>query len=682
MLGLLALMCEGKFKLYVISLALAVLFNFFIGYIICVFVVISFLSQCAVQKLNLPNFLRKLRLVAVCSALAAALTAVLTIPTWSALQNVYDTQISSPTLSLYTGFFDVLGNFIAFTPSTSRSGLPNLYSGLICVMLAGLFMQSKKNALRKKIVFIGIFVFLLISTNIELLDFIMHGFHFPNGFPARFSFLISFILVDMAYRTFILTKNIDKPGLLAIGISASLFLLSAVFGSQKNIYIIGSAILCAFYFFLYYFSITAKTDKVKISARAILFMTMLTELSVTSYISIKTAGTTDRDEYYNRITQINTLLNKQKNNDSDFYRTEFAIPYRISNSYFFNYNGVSFFSSTLNPDIQKFMQGVGLYSSRSANNSYHFIYNETSPLTGAFLNMRYMISDESDAADKSIYWKIIGRTDDTLLLENKYYLPLGFMVDKKLTDYKRQDDPFLAQNNFFRLATGLEGDLFMTYKFYISEPATDDNNRKPVNWDYQFPVSGMIYAYCLFDESMLRREIKAYNLKIYFNRTETIPLKYLIQENTPYIFTIGNITPSDNLTFSLEIDDKALMCYGFLNSELFERGYAKLASQVMQLTEFTNTKVKGEITVLDDGLLYTSIPADKNWSVYADGVKREIDKIDNAMIAVSLNKGYHEIEFRYFNTSFLAGGIISLVSLALFIALPVLEKRKRRSGGI
>jgi uncharacterized membrane protein YfhO len=145
------------------------------------------------------------------------------------------------------------------------------------------------------------------------------------------------------------------------------------------------------------------------------------------------------------------------------------------------------------------------------------------------------------------------------------------------------------------------------------------------------------------------------------------------------------MTQSDNITFSLEIDNKesrALVGIGFLNKELFEQGYAKLSSQILQLTEFSNTKVKGKITALDDGLLYTSIPADKNWSAYVDGIKHEIVKIDNAMIAVSLNKGYHEIEFRYFNKSFLAGGIVSLVSLAVFIALAMFERRKRRSSEI
>ena len=55
-----------------------------------------------------------------------------------------------------------------------------------------------------------------------------------------------------------------------------------------------------------------------------------------------------------------------------------------------------------------------------------------------------------------------------------------------------------------------------------------------------------------------------------------------------------------------------------------------------------NTKVSGNVTALEDGLLYTSIPGDKNWSVFVDGVKSEIVLIDNAMIAVRLNKGYND----------------------------------------
>ena len=51
------------------------------------------------------------------------------------------------------------------------------------------------------------------------------------------------------------------------------------------------------------------------------------------------------------------------------------------------------------------------------------------------------------------------------------------------------------------------------------------------------------------------------------------------------------------------------------------------------------------------------------------------------MAAVRLSKGMHEVEFRYLNKSFVAGVVISLVSLAIFITLAVLEARKRERKG-
>jgi len=679
MFGFLALMREGKFKLYIISLALTVLMNFYIGYMVCVFVVITFISYCVVQKSSLSYFIRKLCMVAACSILAAGLTAILLFPSLSALQNNYSNRVSSPTMPLYNSFFDILGNFIAFMPPTIYEGLPNLYSGLISIMLIGFFMQTKKIAIREKIIFLGIFIFLLLCTYIDILYIIMHGFTSPNGYPARFSFLISFVLVVMAYRTFLLTENLDRNGLLAICISAIFFLLFAALGPQEKKYIIGSAVLCAFYVLLFYYSMIYKSANIQAIIKTVLFITLIAELSISTYIVVKTIGTTDRNEYLYDYERIKPLLNIRKKIGVDFYRTEFDYNSNANNPYLYYYNGVTIASSATNLNIIRFLQGLGLNSRRYQFNSSSFFYIETSPLTNAFINMRYMISPNGNAVDKDVYWKIIGKNGNALLLENNYYLPLCFMVSNKLADYKRHEDPFLSQNNFFRLATGLDGDLFKTGKFEISDSNKNNDIRQAVKWNYQFPFTGMVYAYCMFTNRVSRNKGEIFFLEINLNKTGIKPSQFLIGDNTPYIFIIGNVTQNENITFSLEIDNKdniATMNLGLLNDELFKIGYAKLASQVLQLTEFSNTKVKGIITSLEDGLLYTSIPADKNWSAYVDGVKREIVLIDNALIAVSLNKGYHEIEFRYFNKSFLVGSIVSLSSLALFIVLLLLEKRK------
>jgi len=651
MLGLLALMREGKYRLYVVSLALAVFANFYIGYMVCVFAAITFFCLCVIQKLNLRDFLRKLWLAAACSALAVGLTAVLMIPAWSALQNIYSARADeSSTLFSYNSFFAVLGNFIAFTPPTAKEGLPNLYTGMISVLLAGIFIISPKVSLREKAALTGTLVFLVISCNLDALSLIMHGFRYPIGYPARFSFLISFVLVVMAYRAFLLTEGGGRRGLSAIGISAALFLLSAVLGPQGKNYIIGSAVLCAFYVVLFYFLMKAKTVKTRAAVKTAAFLVILTELSITSYIGIKTVGTTDRDEYYDGYEQIQALLNKRKKTGIDFYRTDTILSGNFNDPYFYNYNGLSFFSSTINVDVLRFMRGLGLPSSRSRYNA--FLYQETTPLTNILLNMRYVINRKGKTA---------GGAGDSLLLGNKHYLPLGFMVNEELVRYKGHDNPFLSQNSFFSLATGLNGNLFaISVINALDKPDNNPDNTLNIStWYYRVPVTGIVYAYCMLDarETPLRFDV--------FHNFKAEPyFKALISDRI--FFPVGSLAEGDTVSFLLETDEASIYV-GHINVELFERGYAKLASQTLNLTEFTNTKVRGNITAVEDGLLYTSIPADKNWNVYVDGEKNEIVPIDGAMAAVRLNKGYHEIEFRYFNTSLLVGIIVSLVSLTIFV---------------
>jgi hypothetical protein len=290
-------------------------------------------------------------------------------------------------------------------------------------------------------------------------------------------------------------------------------------------------------------------------------------------------------------------------------------------------------------------------------------YNETSPLTGAFLNIRYVISRIGHAGDNSVYWASAGRAGSLPLMENKRYLPLGFMVNEGITGYVHNDDPFLSQNDLFRRATGLDEDLFEIMD--ISALGRKDERGRTV-WGFNTLSDGLIYAYCAMDHSEPMEIFNAAGIRV-------IPVFGF----TPYIFTVGSFSRDGTGFLSLETDSASLYL-GLLNSDLFERGYALLADETLRLTKFTDTQVIGRVTALKDGVLYASIPANKNWSVFVDGVISKIVLIDGAMAAVRLTEGTHTVEFRYFNKSLLAGIIVSLVSLAIFAALVLMEMRKKK----
>jgi len=662
MTGFIALMREGRWRLYIGALALAVLTNFYIGFFICVFTAIAFLFYGIIHKFNLRDFLHKLCLIAACSALALGMTAMLTIPAWSALQNTYSSETAIPAqITLYRNFFSVLGNFIAFTPPTVINGLPNLYCGMISVLLAGLFFVSPKISRREKITLGGIVVFLVLSCNINALDYIMHGFHYPNDLPARFSFLISILLVVMAYRAFLVIETVDKRNFPVIVICAVFFLVSAVFGTQEKSAVIASAVLCVFYLILLLIFSGIKTAKAQTSVKTAFFVLILIELSVTAFIGVKTAGTSSRNEYPDRYVQIHSLLDQRRQSAKDFYRTEIDGLRSFNESSLFNNNGISFYASTADASVTRFIAGLGLPN--FIRNSRYW-YNETSPLTNAFLNMRYFISRRGDPADGSVYWETISNAGDSELLENRYYLPLSFMVNEEIAGYAHHDsNPFLSQNDLFCKTTGIDSNLFAIWD--ISSLAERDKERGRTTWDIETPVDGPLYAFC-----SLPGGSELMDISVNGSLVRRLPMS----DVAPYIFTAGCFSQGDIVSLSLK-SGNATIYLGFLNKPLFEQGYTILADEPLNLTHFSETKVRGTVTALQDGILYTSIPG-RNWQVYVDGVKSELLLIDNAMAAVRLSKGTHEVEFRYLNKSFVAGVVVSIVSVVIFIILILRKKRK------
>ena len=661
MMGFSALMNEGKYKLYIFSLFLAVLFNFYIGFLICVFIVMAFLRTCVIKKYRLAELLRKLGLVAGVSVLAVGLTSALLLPAYVSLQGTYSDPIKlAYSISFYHNFFDIIGNFIAFSPPTSLPGtLPNLYCGMISVLLTGVYFASPKFSLREKLVTGAVLVFYLLSCNLIILDYVMHGFRFTNGMYSRFSFIISFILVVIAYRAYLSIDTVKKRDLLAMGLSAAMILTASVFGSQEKKYIAGSAAMCAFYLVIFIFIKIVKKNKIRFTLRIVLFISVIAELSVSSWIAIADVKLSIREGYPDRYSEIQSLLDQRSASDNDFYRTEIMPYFTLNDSSLYNYNGISFFSSTLGDSISGFVQGIGIIGGGTANNG--IVYNLTTPLANAFLAMRYFIAG-GIPPDAGIYWEVAGSAGDILLMENLYHLPLGFMTRNEIAGYAHNvTNSFISQNDLFRRATGLKSDLFMATNY--TDKAETSTLHCLIMHD------GTLYAdFTYYDFEMENDRISIY-------RNGSFYREIYVLANMPCVTIIGNFTQNDVVSFKSERG--TLINVGLLNAEVFRHGYVLLAAEPLNLTHFSGTRVSGTVTALADGILYTSIPGN-NWNVRVDGKKSRLLLIDKTMAAVRISKGTHNVEFRYNNKSFTIGIIISLLSLAALTILICFPRKRNR----
>jgi uncharacterized membrane protein YfhO len=103
-----------------------------------------------------------------------------------------------------------------------------------------------------------------------------------------------------------------------------------------------------------------------------------------------------------------------------------------------------------------------------------------------------------------------------------------------------------------------------------------------------------------------------------------------------------------------------------LQEEAFRRGYDLLNASTLELTTFESTFLEGTIECDRDGLLYTSIPQNGNWSAKVDGREVPITLVGECMVAVALQQGSHTVSFVYENEAFSLGWKISLICAVIF----------------
>jgi len=79
------------------------------------------------------------------------------------------------------------------------------------------------------------------------------------------------------------------------------------------------------------------------------------------------------------------------------------------------------------------------------------------------------------------------------------------------------------------------------------------------------------------------------------------------------------------------------------------------------------------------GILYTTIVFDEGWIVTVDGEVKELIRTNDALLAVAIEPGEHEVTFRYRPKCYTVGSTISLLGLAAFGGAIVYDElRKRR----
>ena len=717
-LGTVYLLRDKKFILYTLTLFLSIYANYYIGLFTCIFVFLLFFVYQICRWGGWKKCFLDLCRIALFSALAIGMTAILELPALAALQTTQSSVNKFPTgfrlniadsntiLGLFDAMRQVAGNMGGSIKPNFKEGLPNVYCGIISVFLMFLYLMAKDIKLRDKVCAVCLLLFFNVSFIIRQLDYIWHGFHFTNMIPYRFSFLYSFVVLYMAYRAWLMRRKFSVKQLIGGAVLAAAVLACSEELTSTVPLEVGSLEMDIPLYFLYNLIFLvlyllamlvgnmedpipedaterqiararADRSRQRSRSRALVLIVMGVEL-IADLVCFGLYFTGTSVSNYPKGTEYTaSVIRYMKEREDDlFYRAETTHSQTLNDGALNNYNGVSAFTSSANVKTTLFMQTLG-YGAKNTYNRY--LFEESSPVANLFLGLKYMI--DLDGKDKtSTFFSEANHFGDTTLLENQAYLPLGFLAETELAEleFDASGNAFVFQNELFTAATGMESEVWHRIPGENLSLSTsgvtiiESNGNGYCQYGDTLDNSNVTYTYIADRDGFLCIHLDLPKRNDFYVSVNGVEL-YKETISLPQMLAVDDVKTGDVIDIRIVCDagenSSMTVSAAILNHDRFWQGYDILNASTLKLTEFESTYVEGTIDCDRDGLLYTSIPQNGNWSVTVDGKETEIKLVGDCMVAVELPQGQHTVAFTYHNAAFSLGWKVSLICAAAFLAL-------------
>lgn len=664
-LGLERLVKENKCFLYCFSLGLAILSNYYIGIMLCIFCVLYYLVliYSDSSKKTIKYWTQKLSNFALYSLLAGGLAAAIFFPAFYALKATASGDFNFPTT--WQNYFSILDmisrSLVNVEASIFSAHDPNLYCTVAVFILLPLYCICPKINIKQKYGKVILALFMLISFNTNIPNYIWHGFHFPNSLPCRESFIYIFLILTMSYEAFVNLKSCTVKqimGSVAGAVALILVIEEMYVGDGYDFQIIYMSLIFIFFYVICF--MLYRSDSYR---KSVVIILLLLLSASEAYTNLDKTGisTTSRTYYTDDNKDIDEVLDSLSTNDKGFYRVEKYERHTKNDAAWNNYIGASTFSSTANAALSEFYGQLGFEESTNA-----YAYYGHTPLTEALLSIKYVLRDSF--VDDDDFIQLAAASGSVYAYQNKYTLPLGYMINSDMEDLWDYDttDPFSVQNSF--VATELEAsetDPTLYTRLQVESDGSDA--------EITMEEKTHLFIYVTTSLDSINVDIKdedgnsiSNNLYSDMTHTHILDLGELEEGYTVYV------TSNDEEVTSLQ-----LYAYSF-DLDVFEQVIDKLNSSPFELEKREDTYVKGTINAEESGTMLLSIPYDKGWTATVDGKEVKTGSLKDALLTIDVPQGKHTIELSYSPEGRNLGIAITSLSIIALICLIIVDYKKKK----
>ncbi len=695
---------QGRYGLYVLSLAYTLFTNYYIGFMVCVFMVLYYLTFALRKHRSAKEGWRGFLRFAIGSAVGGGLAMVLLVPVFFALRYTSAAGEAMPEMDSNFRLFKIFGQLLFGVTPTIRSGnLPNIYCGLLPVLLLPIFFTLKTIPFRRRLAFGGLVTVVALSFTVNIFDLVWHGLHTPNDLPYRFSFVFVFVLLLIACMVLphlhkITLRQVGGSLVAAAGYIAVYEMMMAE-NAQVFVPVYASLLLLGIYA-----AVLLLTSRRKIRMRtayALLALVMTVEMTLHGSLALDTlnkneyftdhTGYVDNEAAQAAGTAMNTLQEKADAESAGaFYRAELLPRRTIVDTALFHYRGLTSFSSSNYYQTTRLLGALG-YACNGVNS---YMYNSFVPAVDSLLSIRYLALDE-DAGNYAQLEKIgESQTGSTTyhLYRNNLALPIAYRVSSGIGQFAvKEYDPYGTQDALLSAMTGNQQPVYTCLPVSVAMGsemiASAYDSRISINGEEETawftatvtdegPYS--IYVDCMAaDEGSISVSVP----------DTDVPASYTPAMDEPYIINLGVLPAGTVIDVSITVKSAVSgnIYIAKQDNALLEQKITSLADEGLEVTDFSASAITGKMNVLENGTVFTSIPYDAGWTVTVDGKEVSTYPVGNlnedgsqgAFLCFDVGVGQHDITLRFVPAGLLPGAALTAISLIAFILLLILSHRRR-----
>ncbi len=667
---------KNKSVLYIVTLSIMLFSNYFIGYMICLFSVLYFISYLFIKtkKINYKFIFKKIGKFALASIIAGGLVAALLIPLFIGLRSISATSDMWPASQYYKfNFLEFIAHHYSGVGTSvlasGKTNAPNISTGIISLTLFILFFINSKINLKTKIGYGFLILILTLSFFIVDLDFIWHAFHVPNDLPYRYSFLYSFVFIIIATYSLFKIKHIkirDYTIVSIVLLIGPILMFFLKYDNINNSMIFLNILLLSLLYILFILYKKYPTTINKIPYLVLLLSILDTFISVDNNLNISQ----DAESFYSNYEPYQNALTSIE--DESFYRLESTSKMTYNDPSWYGYYGQMAFSSMAYENMAVFQNNLGMPGNYI--NSYY--YKENTPVYNLMFNIKYFLGSSWDINRYTLnYFK-----EDLILFKANFNTNLFYATHEDIKNLeKTSKNPFDLQNNFAKYAFNID-EVLERQNFISKDLVHEKNKLKIYKYSFENKFDNYYFQIDKHTDFIIINDVLYYNNKDFSDLDDIEDIDFFTYENLKENFIIPYRNDEDK-TFNIYVGYYNYLFDDFnaykINDDKFNNLIDKTIENKFNITNFEEDKIEGNINLKENKTIYSSISYDEGWTVYDNGKKIKTFKISDTLLAFDLKEGNHNIKLIYFPTGMKAGMYISGISFVSLIIIYFIERKKK-----